>query len=66
MGIPVLSYGDWEIRVLDEDLLRLTLRGTEPPIDMIWCADHAVEVKELVHYLDALNEALDKASSPSA
>ena len=60
MDTPVLSYGDWEIRVLDEDLLRLTLRGTEPPIDMIWCADHAVEVKELVHYLDALNEALDK------
>ena len=55
---PIFSYGDWEVEVLDEDIVRLTLRSLEPPVQMVWYPDHDIEVHELAQYLDALNRVL--------
>ena len=55
--LPVLRYGDWEIKVLDEDTVRLSLSGEEP-IDIVWHSDHDIEVRELVFCLDTLNRTM--------
>jgi len=55
---PIFSYGDWEIEILDEDLVRLTLRRVKPPIQMVWYADHTIKIYELANYLDTLDAVL--------
>ncbi|RLI39041.1 hypothetical protein DRO60_02360 [Candidatus Bathyarchaeota archaeon] len=55
---PIFSYGDWEIEVLDEDMVKLTLRRVKPPVRMVWYADHTIKIYELAHYLDALDAVL--------
>ncbi len=59
---PALKYGDWEVEVLDEDTVRLSLGGEEP-VEIVWYADHSIEVKELVDCIDTLNRAIREGSS---
>ncbi len=55
---PVFSCGGWEVKVLNRDMVRLTLRNVEPPIDMVWYADHTIDVEELARHLSALDAML--------
>ena len=57
---PTLVCEGWEIEVLDEDLVKLTYRASEPPIEMLWYADHDIEVYELASYIGLMNKTLEK------
>jgi len=59
---PTSSFlcGSWEVEALDEDMVRLVYRAFEPPIEMLWYADHDIEVYELAVYIDVMNRTLEK------
>lgn len=57
---PIFSYNDWEIEAISDDTVKLTLKRVEPPISMIWYADHTIKLWELVRYIEVLERTLAK------